>query len=71
MDPAGRIRNCVHNSKGRRTFIEGSMVDNVALVDDRTFYSRFGDVFTFGCMLLLAGAAVKGLLKRKRNILKI
>jgi len=55
IDPYGRIYNFLHDSRNRITYTQGYVIDNVSLSNTKTFYTRFGDVFTFlcfGCILM-------------------
>ena len=42
-------------------------VDSISWVGIQTFYTRFGDVFVYGCVILLALVAIAGA-RRSRSI---
>jgi apolipoprotein N-acyltransferase len=51
----GQIYGTVRDADGKKTYIPGLSVERVALNDTQTFYTKFGDVFTylcFGCILM-------------------
>jgi len=55
IDEKGKASNYVQNDKGQKTFVDGYAVKNIKLGSEKTFYTKFGDVFTylcFGCILL-------------------
>jgi len=51
IDPFGRIFSVVENAKGKKTFIAGVAMAEVPLVDTKTFYTKYADLFTFICFL--------------------
>ncbi|HEC66040.1 MAG TPA: apolipoprotein N-acyltransferase [bacterium] len=57
IDSYGRIR------KDLDIFIEGTLVDKIGLKRQKTFYTRFGNLFAYFCLalsgLFLAGALIK------------
>ncbi len=63
IDPFGRVIDSVKDSQGKKTFIAGVAQANVPLVDRMTFYTKYADIFTYGCFLgiLLAVWYVKRL----------
>jgi len=65
IDPYGRM------SEVRGMFTQASIVGDVRLSNEETFYSRHGDVFARTCagigVLLLLGAAARNLLPRSRR----
>lgn len=55
IDKFGRISSPVRGSRKKMTYVAGYSVEDVAFSEDKTFYTKFGDVFTslcFGCILL-------------------
>ncbi len=67
VDTHGRIIDSVKTAEGKKVDIEGVSVAEVAFNTEQTFYSKFGDVFTylcFGCILWGIGNRVfKGRVK--------
>ncbi len=56
VDSYGRIHDCVQDESGKKTFVSGTRVSVLKIVDGppKTFYTKFGDFFTylcFGCIL--------------------
>jgi apolipoprotein N-acyltransferase len=54
IDPHGRILKCVHNEHNKKTYVAGYAIQEVPLNLEKTFYTKFGDIFTylcFGCIL--------------------
>lgn len=51
IDPHGRITGKVQKD-GKDTLIEGYLTRPVYLSDERTFYTRHGDVFAYLCLLI-------------------
>ncbi len=54
IDPLGNIYGYVENHVHKRTYVAGSSIYHVKLNSQRTFYTKYGDVFTylcFGCIL--------------------
>ncbi len=58
VDPWGRITAFVHDGFGKKTFIEGGMGGVLPMVQEMTFYTKYGDVFTYLCFLCILLAAV-------------
>ncbi len=63
IDPLGRIFKSVHNSSGKMTFLDGFSLASVGLSQQKTFYTKFGDVFTYLCF----GCILWGIFKEKGN----
>jgi apolipoprotein N-acyltransferase len=65
IDPFGRITQRVRGADKKDLFVEGALVGDVAISRERTFYTRYGDVFAFSqigvCALTLAYALLKAL----------
>jgi apolipoprotein N-acyltransferase len=54
VDPSGRIYRYLQDTHGKKTFVEGYAREEVLLSQEKTFYTKFGDVFAylcFGCIL--------------------
>jgi apolipoprotein N-acyltransferase len=58
VDPWGRIIATVHDGHGKKTLIEGTAAGSLPLVQDRTFYTKYGDIFTYLCFLCILMAVV-------------
>ncbi len=54
INDAGKILNSVHDKNGKETFISGVTVTRVRLNSTKTFYTRYGDVFSFACFGLMS-----------------
>ncbi|HEY5954600.1 MAG TPA: apolipoprotein N-acyltransferase [Terrimicrobiaceae bacterium] len=66
IDRFGRITNRLQDDKGN-TFIEGVLIAQVDVPTDprRTFYTRYGEVFSLGCLAVSVIAIGLRLLRRK------
>lgn len=49
IDPLGRIIDLVHDSKGKNTFVTAVASADVPVNKTLTFYTKYGDVFTYLC----------------------
>jgi len=61
IDPLGRISQPVQNDKKKMTFVDGLSMRDVPLSQVKTFYTKFGDIFTylcFGCILVGVGKQI-------------
>jgi len=58
VDPWGRIIATVADGKGKKTFIEGTAWGTLPLNQEKTFYTKYGDVFTILCFLCILVAVV-------------
>jgi len=54
IDPTGRIYGRVEDRKGKATYVEGHLTREVNIYHEKTFYTRYGDVFVY-CTLLVTG----------------
>jgi len=66
IDPYGRVTAYLQGENGRKTFVSGIMKANVEVNNKMTFYTKFGDIFTylcFGCILVC-------MLRTKRKVRK-
>ena len=58
VDPWGRIIATVADGKGKETFIEGTAWGSLPLNYEKTFYTKYGDIFTYLCFVCILVAAV-------------
>jgi len=58
VDPWGRIIATVHDAHGKKTFIEGTAWGVLPVVHEKTFYTKYGDIFTYLCFLCILVAVV-------------
>ncbi len=66
IDELGRIYNSV-NISGHNTYVAGTATAKAVFLNEKTFYTKFGDIFTyfcFGCILLI-------ILLDRANVIKI
>jgi len=60
VDQFGRIYSAVKDRQGRKTYISGLSVGKVAFNNKRSFYTKFGDIFTYLCFsCILLGVLIK------------
>jgi len=64
VDPFGRILAYVQDNRHKKTFVEGTAFASIPVVQEKTFYTKYGDVFAWSCLLVILGGA--GTLCRKR-----
>jgi apolipoprotein N-acyltransferase len=57
IDPYGRITGRVTNG-GKDIFVEGTLTREIYLLPGGTFYTRHGDVFTYGCIAFSLGLMI-------------
>ncbi len=62
IDPTGVIRGCFQDERGKKTFVAGTAAAQVPLSSRTTFYTKYGDVFTYLCF----GCILMGILRMKR-----
>ncbi|MCA9400274.1 MAG: apolipoprotein N-acyltransferase [Candidatus Omnitrophica bacterium] len=53
INPHGTITGCVQNEAGKKTYVSGYRVAEVALIDRKSFYSVFKDVFVYMCFVMV------------------
>jgi apolipoprotein N-acyltransferase len=53
VDPWGRIIATVSDGHGKKTLIEGIAWGVLPLVHEKTFYTKYGDIFTYLCFLCI------------------
>jgi len=58
VDPWGRIITTVDDGHGKKAFIDGTAWGAIPVVHEKTFYTKYGDVFTYLCFLCILLAAV-------------
>lgn len=56
IDPYGRVVKYLENEHGKKTYVSGAAVFNVAVNSTATFYTKSGDVFTYLCFLCILWA---------------
>lgn len=66
IDTKGRLGEYVVDERGKSTYVSGYAIEELSYKNKQTFYTRFGDIFTylsFGCILF----SILGNLKSKKN----
>jgi apolipoprotein N-acyltransferase len=58
VDPWGRIKTELSDGNGKKTFVEGTAWGSLPLVQEKTFYTKYGDIFTYLCFLCILVAVV-------------
>jgi apolipoprotein N-acyltransferase len=58
VDPWGRIITTVSDGHGKKTLIEGTAWGTLPLIHEMTFYTKYGDIFTYLCFLCILVAVV-------------
>lgn len=66
IDPYGRITGKVSNG-AEDIFVSGTLTREIHLSPPGTFYTRFGDVFAYGCVAFSMGLMVLGFFKRRHD----
>ncbi len=66
IDPWGRVGTFVQNARGKKACVQGIATENVVINSQKTFYTKFGDVFAYFCF----GAILVALIKKPGMILK-
>jgi len=67
IDPYGRIVNRVTDESGNDIFVKGILTEKVILTNGKTFYTRYGDVFAVGCVVLTVALLVASIAKRRKR----
>lgn len=62
VDPFGRIIAAAHDDNGKRTFVSATAFAQIPAVTTKTFYTKYGDVFTVLCLF----AILWGVFNRRR-----
>ena len=65
IDSLGVIGPCVQDRARRQTFVQGWVVGEADPGVARTFYSKYGDIFTFLLFIAILGVFIKPYLGRK------
>ena len=66
IGPNGAIIEKIRDRKGNDLFVAGTLVRDIPLYATRTFYTRHGDVFAFGCVGVALLGIVIGLFRRRK-----
>ncbi len=67
IDRNGRVLNSVKDEQGKTTYVAGYKLENVSFENEKTFYTKYEDVFTYLCF----GVILWGIVTRnKRNFAK-
>lgn len=66
IEPSGKIARRISDAQGNHIFITGYLTGDVTLSSNPTFYTRFGDLFTYLCILISIGWVI---LDKVRNLL--
>lgn len=56
IDPFGRVYKTLEDERGKSTYISGYASAQVPFTNTQTFYTKFGEIFTyfcFGCILMI------------------
>lgn len=54
IDPKGRIIKSVEDAQGEKIFVSGYATANIVAVAGETFYTRYGDLFAWICILVFS-----------------
>jgi apolipoprotein N-acyltransferase len=68
IDPNGRVQKFLRGSRTGALYLEeGTLIDRVQIDERRgtTFYTRFGDLFSFACGAVIAAIVLLGFLRRR------
>ncbi|HRZ03273.1 MAG TPA: apolipoprotein N-acyltransferase [Candidatus Omnitrophota bacterium] len=64
IDSRGKVINRVENTDKKATYVSGYKIERVGLNNQKTFYTKYGDVFTYFCFgSILWGIA--GIIRRR------
>jgi apolipoprotein N-acyltransferase len=58
VDPWGRIITMVRDAHGKKLFIQGTAYGALPLNGAKTFYTKYGDIFTYLCFLCILVAVI-------------
>lgn len=53
VDPKGRVVEYLQDEKGQRTFVPGTRIFDIQLTKTQTFYTQYGDIFVYLCIIYL------------------
>ncbi len=59
IDPFGRLVKVAANDDGKKSFVTATAVASVPLLTQLTFYTKYGDVFAFCCILVILWSICK------------
>ncbi|MFH1245255.1 MAG: apolipoprotein N-acyltransferase [Candidatus Omnitrophota bacterium] len=59
ITPWGKIFSRVRGASGRDLLVEGSKTEQLSIVSFPSFYSKFGDIFSWLCVIIGLGALVR------------
>ena len=54
IDPCGRVVSKVADDKGKSICVDGFKTDTIWVYNRASFYTRFGDVFVWSCVMITA-----------------
>ncbi len=60
IDAFGRIVGAVQDNRYKMTYVRGFAVADVRFSRQETFYTKFGDIFTIGCLGCILGMIIPG-----------
>ena len=66
IDQKGRIVHPVQNDRHKRTYVAGFSLGTVELNSQRTFYTKFGDIFTYLCFGCILWGTMMGKLNKRQ-----
>ena len=66
IDPYGRVTGRVRNN-GRETLVEGYLTQEITVSEEKTFFTIYGDVFAYLCILITVVAVVLSFRKAKNS----
>ncbi|MCP4622481.1 MAG: apolipoprotein N-acyltransferase [bacterium] len=64
IDPLGRITGRVHNA-GKDIFVKGFLTQDVELSKEKTFYTLYGDIFVYICIVISFISIIAALVRGK------
>ena len=66
IDPTGHITGRVEDEKGKATFVQGYLTQEVNIYKGKTFYTCYGDVFVY-TILVITGFLIAVAIMRPKN----
>ena len=66
IDPFGRTIAAVEDRRHKKTFISGVAYAQIPVVQEKTVYTKYGDIFTMLCLLSILSAIIRRK-KERRN----
>jgi len=66
IDPTGKITGMVEDRKGKATFVQGFLTQDVNIHHKKTFYTRYGDVFVY-CILFVTALLITVTVFKPKN----